>query len=140
MIPVFLKHRLAAPIAAGVFLLLSLGLLVYSIQATAQRDQARGFLITEQKAHRVTQASLATCQANTAQLKFTIGQQNAQIGAWRAERDRALSDSRKALKAAQDARRATDGAIVSALNRKPQSADYCEQARELEIELRRLAP
>lgn len=132
MIGSVFTHRLAGPIFAALAFTVGLLLLAQAVKTDVQRSRAD----KAEAAVATCMADLAQAQTNVITVRTEMASLSAQVEAWRAERDRALSESRKALKAAQEARRATDREIVSALNRKPQSSDPLGQCQELERGLR----
>lgn len=127
---------LAGPIGAALFLAASLAVLALSFQVKSETRRADANLAEITRPGTGWAAQLATCQASNATLDNARATQNAEIEAFRAESARRSEASAKALRQAQDARRAAEGRITALLNRQPVSDDYCEQAREAEAMIR----
>jgi hypothetical protein len=79
---------------------------------------------------------LAMCQANLEHVRAEMDAQSSAVEALRVERDEAEAKGRKALQAAQRETEGARRAIARVRGLQPKSADWCEQARELEAFLR----
>lgn len=135
MIITWLKAQ-AATLAAGALLLLSIVLFVAVLNAkgeTRKQVKLTDKAVAETK---VVKADLAVCQGNLLTVRAAIDHQSAAVEALRAERDAAQAEGRQSMKAARVLKDELGVEIASALNRQPRSAEYCEQARELEAFLR----
>lgn len=130
------RNPLAQLVGAGLLFAASIVLAVMLLSSQAKTRAVTKDLAKSEAVLMTTRTELATCRADAAINLDTMAAQSAAVEALQAERDQAIAQGQKALKAAQ---RETEGyqRTISRLRAsKPKSDDYCAQAHELEAELR----
>jgi uncharacterized protein HemX len=116
-----ITSRLAGPIAAGLAVVLALGLGVQTVRLHGTQKQIAAAEVVQ----KATDRKLWAAEGNVSALQSGIDQQNDQILAWKADSDARLAKAEQAVTSAQTATLAAEIASARIKAHQPVGSDVC---------------